>query len=124
MGMIMWPKAKRYVEPSLAQEIASAARENGAEPVGVFVDEDTDHIMRVCEASSISIAQLHGDRARQAFHGLTDSVRAIYVVHANPEGDIKTAPPPGALESCRVLPCRWASRGQWCAIRLAKIACS
>jgi phosphoribosylanthranilate isomerase len=41
--MILWPGSKRSVkESSLAAEIAAAAREGGAEPVGVFVDESPE----------------------------------------------------------------------------------
>ena len=41
--MILWPNSKRSVKDlSLAAEIAAAAREGGAEPVGVFVDESPE----------------------------------------------------------------------------------
>ena len=45
-GMIMWPKAKRGVSDDTAREIAHEAREHGAIPVGVFVDEDAETINR------------------------------------------------------------------------------
>lgn len=103
VGMIMWPKTKRYVEPSLAREIASAARENGAEPVGVFVDEDSEDIQHVCDLASISIAQLHGNNARNALHGLPESVQAIYVLHADPNGHIEHVPPPEVLDLAKYI---------------------
>ena len=41
IGLILWPRSKRSVtDPAVARAIADAARQGGAEPVGVFVDED------------------------------------------------------------------------------------
>ena len=60
IGMILWPRAKRSVPFSLGAEIAAAAREGGAQPVGVFVDEGGEDIARACEAVGVSIAQVRG----------------------------------------------------------------
>lgn len=46
IGMILWPRAKRSVGGAVAAGIAAAARRHGAEPVGVFVDEDAATIAR------------------------------------------------------------------------------
>lgn len=62
--MIMWPKAKRAVTDAVAAEIAQAARRHGAQPVGVFVDEDAATITARCAAAGLGVAQLHGDAAR------------------------------------------------------------
>lgn len=40
IGMIMWPKAKRFVSIETARKIVAVAKDHGAQPVGVFVDED------------------------------------------------------------------------------------
>ena len=58
IGMIVWPKSKRSVSVGLAREIAAAARENGAEPVGVFVDESAVEIERACRDANLGIAQV------------------------------------------------------------------
>lgn len=58
VGMIVWPKSKRSVSVSLAREIAAAARENGAEPVGVFVDESATEIESACSDANLDIAQV------------------------------------------------------------------
>jgi hypothetical protein len=63
-GMIMWPKAKRAVSDETAAAIAAAAKQHGAQAVGVFVDEDAGTISRRCRAAGIPIAQLHGDASR------------------------------------------------------------
>lgn len=90
----MWPKAKRSVSDATAAAIAAAAREHGAQPVGVFVDEDAATIARRCRAAGIGIAQLHGDPARAALlQGLPQDLQVVYVVHATPEGQIVTPLP-------------------------------
>uniref|UniRef100_A0A1D1Y152 phosphoribosylanthranilate isomerase n=1 Tax=Anthurium amnicola TaxID=1678845 RepID=A0A1D1Y152_9ARAE len=81
IGMILWPKSKRSVSQSEAKEISRAARDNGAEPVGVFVDDDLDTILRVAESS-----ELHGDGSRAALPLLLQRKRIIYVLHADDEG--------------------------------------
>lgn len=43
--MIMWQKAKRAVSDDTAKRIADTARSKGAQPVGVFVDEDAGTIV-------------------------------------------------------------------------------
>ena len=70
MGLILWPHSKRSVSGALAkvigiilcflvslftpvcQEIAAAAREGGAEPVGVFVDENVDAVRKKAKGLS------------------------------------------------------------------------
>jgi len=91
----MWPKAKRSVSDATAAQIAAAAARHGAEAVGVFVDEDADTISRRCKAAGIRLAQLHGDGARAALPGIPADLQVVYVMHANPEGQILTQLPAG-----------------------------
>ncbi|XP_002962023.2 N-(5'-phosphoribosyl)anthranilate isomerase 1, chloroplastic [Selaginella moellendorffii] len=96
IGMILWPRSKRSVSISLAREIAAAAREQGAVPVGVFVDEDAHTIADSCREAGLDCAQLHGTGARAALDGLassSSSLRVIYVAHAGKDGSIQTPQP-------------------------------
>ncbi|XP_072998835.1 N-(5'-phosphoribosyl)anthranilate isomerase 1, chloroplastic-like [Typha latifolia] len=88
IGMILWPKSKRSVSLPVAKEISKAARDCGAEPVGVFVDDEADTILRASDASNIEFVQLHGDGSRSSLPILLQQSRIIYVLHADEYGNL------------------------------------
>ncbi|KAK9700010.1 hypothetical protein RND81_08G210900 [Saponaria officinalis] len=86
IGMILWPKSKRSVSLSTAKEISEVARKYGAEPVGVFVNDDADTIQRAADASNIEYIQLQGNGSRLGFPRLVKENRIIYVLHSDKDG--------------------------------------
>ncbi|CAI0416023.1 unnamed protein product [Linum tenue] len=83
------PKSKRSISLSVAKEISKVARENGAQPVGVFVDDDAETIMRAAEVADLEFVQLHGGGSREALKQLVQDTRIVYVLHANKDGELQ-----------------------------------
>ena len=81
------------MEGAQAAEIAAAAREGGAEPVGVFVEEGAAAIEAACDAAGLRTAQLHGDGARAALRTLPERLAAIYTMAVDPAAGYAIATP-------------------------------
>lgn len=93
VGLIAWPKAKRGVPVDAARDIAQAARQHGATPIAVFVDESAAQIAEYCSAAGIDHAQLHGDAARAQLPDLPAWLHVVYVAHAAADGQLQTVAP-------------------------------
>ena len=58
-GFVFFQKSKRYVDPYKANELISLLRTD-IKPVGVFMDEPLDNVVRIARLSGVEMIQLHG----------------------------------------------------------------
>lgn len=68
IGIVFHPHSPRYIDKNIAKEVVHAAKENGAEPVAVFVNQSAEEMQQICEDTDINVIQLHGDIARSQQH--------------------------------------------------------
>ena len=59
VGLVFWPKSKRFVDTSQARMLRDAL-DDSIRTVGVFVDESAETVVSLIDEGIISIAQLHG----------------------------------------------------------------
>ena len=62
LGFIFYSKSKRFMEATLSPEEVKALPES-IQRVGVFVNSDTDLILRKAEEYGLQLLQLHGDES-------------------------------------------------------------
>lgn len=114
VGAILAAGFSRTVETPRAKAIFAAARQHGAEPVGVFVEETAEQIVQAAEATGLRTVQLHGTESRLALSKLppelqvqpglrlaqdcaawrlpevSSRVQVIYVMHVSSDGEMVT----------------------------------
>lgn len=90
IGVVFHPASPRNVDVSQAAKIAEAAKKAGVMPVAVFVNSNAEEIVKICKATGINYAQLHGENARQSHHLLPDNLHRIYVCSINEQGEINS----------------------------------
>jgi tryptophan synthase beta subunit len=88
VGIIFSKNSKRQVTPALGKQIAQTARDSGATPVGVFVDETLDEIDSICQEADIGIVQLHGHTHLKHIPMLQKSYLVIYAIAVSTDGSL------------------------------------
>lgn len=88
VGMILSENSKRYVNPVIGKEIAQASREGGAEPIAVFIEEDSESIYRIAQEMGVGTVQLHGEKVRENIQKLSSQLSCIFVAEINADGSM------------------------------------
>lgn len=86
IGIIFSKKSKYPISVSQGKEIAKAAKQGGAKPVAVFVDETLEEILSICKETEITTVQLHGNKSRAQMSFLTKDFTIFYVIPVNQDG--------------------------------------
>lgn len=63
-GFVFFEKSKRYVDPYKANELISLLRAD-IKPVGVFLDEPLDNVVRIARITGVELIQLHGHESEE-----------------------------------------------------------
>ena len=71
IGLILYPKAKRYISPDIAQQIVRLLPPF-VTPVGVFVDESVERMRDLAQLIGLRTLQLHGDEPPEAIAALPE----------------------------------------------------
>lgn len=69
IGFVFYRKSSRYISPENAAELKKMLNP-AIKAVGVFVDEDKDSILKLCENNTIDIIQLHGSEDNDYINSL------------------------------------------------------
>ncbi len=77
-GFILSPGFRRSVAPERAAELIGFLGKE-ITPVGVFVDEDLGHVLRLLDDMPLSVIQLHGRENRDYARKLADRAAVIKV---------------------------------------------
>ena len=92
IGVNMWPRSSRYVEPAAARSIAAHVA-GRARVVMIFVDAPTDEIARLRRETSIAWAQLHGDESDDAVRASSPcAYKAVRLEGADTVGRARAIP--------------------------------
>ncbi len=91
-GFVFFKKSKRYVDPYKANELIELLRSDII-PVGVFMDEPIDDVVRIARISGVEMIQLHGHESEEyvAYVKRTLDRPVIKAYKASEEGALEKA---------------------------------
>ena len=106
VGLNFYPKSVRCVEPVVAGELNSLARQLGVLGIGLFVNERLDQVLEVAELAELTTVQLHGDEAVELAVRLRDHGLGVLRGVRLPTGPIEP-------EQIETLVQPWEEAGCW-----------
>lgn len=98
IGLIFHPASIRNVVVENAKSIATAVKNAGGIPVAVFVEQDANAMIDICEKTGITTVQLHGVTAKQYHHLLPQHFTRIYVIGCNQDASYHESIPFSTLD--------------------------
>lgn len=91
-GFVFFQKSKRFVDPYKANELIGLLRAD-ITPVGVFMDEPIDNVVRIARISGVEMVQLHGHESEEYVEYIKRTLErpVIKAYKAGEEGALETA---------------------------------
>ncbi len=95
VGFVFYPKSKRYVTDAQAKELSNDI-DKRIQVVGVFVDEDMDHIEKLVREGTVGLVQLHGSEDEEYIRTLRTRIgvpiiKAFVIKDGTPLTPIETS---------------------------------
>ena len=88
IGIVFHPKSKRNIKDlPTAKHISLSTKCMGGTAIGVFVDQTTDEIIKICDYTDIKVVQLHGKTAKKDHHLLPEGIIRIFAVEVDEHGN-------------------------------------
>ena len=83
IGFILYPPARRYIEPTLVRDVMRTVSREKVGVVGIFVNESPEHINRIADLIGLDVVQLGGDEPAE----LTGKIErpVARTVHVGPD---------------------------------------
>ena len=89
LGFVFYKKSKRYVAPSMAEDII-----NELPPfigrVGIFVDEAREDVIKIAEDVGLDMLQFHGKESPEYCASFRDEYKVIKAFRVNTKSDLRT----------------------------------
>ncbi|PXF42398.1 N-(5'-phosphoribosyl)anthranilate isomerase 1, chloroplastic [Gracilariopsis chorda] len=92
IGMVLWPKSRRSVNPQTAFEISRVAKRADVRPVALFVDETVKQMDEICKKIDVSTCQLHGPGCRSDWTDSTTETKLDWI-------DVRDVSPNGTVSA-------------------------
>jgi phosphoribosylanthranilate isomerase len=84
IGLNFYVRSPRYVDPDRAREIAAAAREGGAQIVGVFVNLSAAEVGDIAGRVGLDLLQFSGDEPPEAVAPFADRAVKVFRTGGDP----------------------------------------
>jgi phosphoribosylanthranilate isomerase len=83
IGLNLYPRSPRYIEPNVGRQIVDALPAN-IHAVGIFVDGNAEGIRKTANIAGVRCVQLHGNFSPELARELTSDFRVIRVFSTHP----------------------------------------
>jgi phosphoribosylanthranilate isomerase len=87
-GFIFYPKSPRYVLKNLSKAELKKAKGVKINKVGVFVNENPDHLLSLVDDCGLYLVQLHGDETPHYCEKIADYISVIKAFRLKDDDDV------------------------------------